>query len=164
MLLICVMQPLLRPGVFSQNGTSFMHKGLCLLLLAAGLAASAGAASAADEKPIRLELNKLEARDGACRTHFVIHNPGERTFSSFKVDLVFFDKQEIVAQRISLDLAPLRPRKTNVLLFDIPDIDCKALSKILVNDVTKCRDGTGDRSDCVALVEPRSRASVRLIK
>ena len=72
-------------------------------------------------KSISLELNKLEQEGGSCRAYLVIANPGTDAFSAFTLDFVVFDNSGTIARRLAIELAPMRPAKTIVKVFDIPD-------------------------------------------
>jgi hypothetical protein len=99
---------------------------------------------------IGIELNRLEDQGSSCRAYLVIANPGEVAFSSFKLDLVIFDRSGTIVRRLAVDLAPLRSGKTSAKVFDIVDTGCAAIGSVLVNDVLDCRDATnGNVPDCV---------------
>ncbi len=141
-----------------------MRRRLVPFITAAFMLPAVAAAQAPNAKPVRIELNKLEPGEGKCRTHLVITNKGKEAYSSFKVDLVFFDKKGVVTQRIAIDLAPLRAEKTSVIYFDVPEVDCAGLSKVLLNDVTACSVGTDAQQNCVTRVETTSRSGAQFIK
>lgn len=113
---------------------------------------------------IGIELNRLEEQGSNCRAYLVITNPGELAFSGFKLDLVIFDRSGTIARRLAVDLAPLRPAKTTVKVFDLVDTACPAIGSILVNDVLDCRDASGMVADCVQRLSPSSKLSVPLSK
>jgi hypothetical protein len=115
-------------------------------------------------KSIGLELNKLEQQGGNCRAYLVIANPGTNAFSGFTLDLVVFDRGGTISRRLAVELAPLRPAKTMVKVFDIPQTVCGAIGSILVNDVIHCRDASGDVAGCVERVATSSKISVALSK
>jgi len=115
-------------------------------------------------KSISLELNKLEEEDGSCRVYLVIANPGTDAFSAFTLDLVVFDTSGTIARRLAIELAPIRPAKTIVKVFDIPQTACSAVGSILVNNVMHCRDSSGDVADCVDRVSTSSKLPVTLSK
>ena len=114
-------------------------------LLAAPVAAAAG--------PISIELNRLEPRDNACRVSLVVSNPGDKVYDSLKLDLVFFDKDGVIARRLAVEAGPIRADKTTVKLFDADNTPCDGVGRVLLNDVTAC----GDEQDCLALVSTSSR-------
>ena len=119
-------------------------------------------ASAADA--IHIELNKFEPREEACRAYLVFKNGAGSTFTEFKLDLVMFDPDGIIARRLALDAAPLRADKTSVKLFDIEGLACAGIARILINDVLDCRDAGGEHADCIDLVTSASRNDVPLVK
>jgi hypothetical protein len=130
-------------------------------LITAGLAA--GAANAASQ-PIGIELNRVDEQGPSCRASFVIANPGPETFSSFKLDLVVFDKGGTITRRLAADVAPLRADKTSVKIFDIPDTGCGGIGSILVNDVLDCRAADKAVADCVGRLSVTSKLPIKLLK
>lgn len=132
---------------------------LCAALLASGLFRPAAAADA-----LALELNKLEPQGDACRAYLVLDNATASAFQALKLDLVLFGPDGVIARRLALDTAPLRAGKTTVKLFDIAGLACADIQRILVNDVLDCRDGHGERTDCIDTLRVSSRAGVELVK
>lgn len=123
-----------------------------------------GLLRAEPQKPIGIELNRLEPQDGSCRAYLVIANPGPAAFSSFTLDLVVFDRSGTIARRIAVELAPVHPAKTMVKVFDIPQTACPAIGSILVNDVIHCRDASGDLTGCVDRIATSSKLPIALSK
>lgn len=139
-----------------------MRDALCAAMAWAMLG-WAGTASA-DEPGLRVELNRLEAVDGACRVYLVLNNATADSFDAFKLDLVLFDTDGVIARRLAVETAPLRPRKTSVKLFDLDALPCDRVGTMLLNDVLACNTASGPMADCVARVETASRASAQLVK
>jgi hypothetical protein len=123
-------------------------------------------APAGGEPPstIGVELNRLEDQGGKCRAYLVITNPGATEYSGFALDLVIFDSGGTIAHRLAVDVAPVRPAKTMVKVFDIPETACGAIGSILVNDVIHCRDASGDVAGCVDRLSTSSKLAVSLLK
>ncbi len=115
-------------------------------------------------KSIGLELNKLEQQGANCRAYLVIANPGTDAFSGFTLDLVVFDRGGTISRRLAVELAPLRPAKIMVKVFDIPQTACSGIGSILVNDVLHCRDAKGDVAGCVDRLTTSSKLPVALSK
>jgi hypothetical protein len=113
---------------------------------------------------IGVELNRLEDQGGNCRAYLVITNPGSAEFSGFALDLVVFDRGGTIMRRLAVDVAPLRPTKTSVKVFDISETACGAIGSILVNDVIHCRDKSGDVAGCVERLSTSSKLAVSLLK
>ena len=128
-------------------------------MLAAMLAAPA---TAQDAAKFPLELNRLEQDGDICRVYLLVKNPEASAIRDFKLDLVFFDKEEIIRNRLYVELGPLPGAKTAVRLFDIPQSNCAALGSILVNDVVSCADESGAELQCLNRLELNSRTDAEL--
>ena len=115
-------------------------------------------------KSIGLEINRLEEAGTGCRVYLVIANPGPAAFSGFTLDLVLFDRGGTIMRRLAVDIAPVRPEKTMVKVFDIAQTLCSAIGSILVNDVLHCRDASGEVAGCVDRVTTSSKLPVHLSK
>ena len=113
---------------------------------------------------VMIELNKLEANNLACRAFLVIENQTERAFDQLKIDVVMFDTDGIVARRLAVQVAPLSAGKTSLKVFDIKELPCDRIGRMLLNDVVACSDATGVLENCTALVVPSTRATVAFIK
>lgn len=134
-------------------------------VLAASLAAAvATSAAAADGSSVKVELNKLEDTQGGCRVYLVLDNRAEAPFEEFRLDLVLFGPDSVIARRLAIDVGPLRPKKTTVKLFDVSGLACARVGSILVNDVPACRSGQDARNDCIDLVEVATRGTVTMMK
>jgi len=137
--------------------------GLTLLLSGVFLARAATEAAEAPAT-IGVELNRLEDQAGSCRAYVVVRNPGTADFSGFALDLAVFDRGGTIMRRLAIDVAPVRPAKTSVKVFDIPETACSAIGSILVNDVIHCRDASGDVTGCVDRLSTSSKLAVSLMK
>lgn len=129
-----------------------------LLLLAAGMAARAQTAE------IGIELNKAETTEGVCRIYLVVANRTPDGYDGFTVELVSFDGDGVIGQRLAVELAPLRAGRTAVKLFDLPNTGCEAVRRLLINDVTTCTVAGASRGDCFERVRPSTRAGVELFQ
>jgi hypothetical protein len=138
---------------------SILH--LALLPAIAALVAGAAPASA-QAPPLVVDLNRLEDRDGACRLHFVFTNPADRVFERLTLDLVLFDADGVIAERVALEAAPLLADKTMVKQFDIAGRPCADIGRVLINDVTACADRSGPADGCLGLIEPRATGGAEL--
>lgn len=135
--------------------------GMAVTMLAAAVAAAP--ASAADGK-IGIELNKVEDQSGGCRLYFVLDNATPSAFELYKLDLVMFGADGVIARRLAVEVGPLRPAKTSVKLFDIPTLPCAGIGTVLVNDVLVCKAGADERPNCIDLITVASRAKISLTK
>ncbi len=116
---------------------------------ATGQSQSAQSGSDAMADGVHIELNKLEQQGDACRAYLLFENDRGDEYSVYRLDLVLFDKQGRIDRRIAVDASPLRAGKSVVKLFDLSGLQCDGISKILLNDIAPCEDGSGAREDCV---------------
>ena len=139
------------------------HRNLmqALLLLAFGIFAGIGSA-----QEIKLELNKLEPQPetNACRVYLVFDNSAGPAIEALQLDLILFDRDGVIARRLAVDTAPLRASKTTVKLFDIPDLACTDIRRVLINEVLECRDADGAHADCIERLTLSTRAETQLVK
>lgn len=129
-----------------------------LLAMAVGLTTPLFAADPGAGK-VAVELNKLETNGDGCQPYLVFANKTDIDFDSLKLDLVMFDDDGIIARRVAVEGAPLSSGKMVVKAFDIPNLACDRIGRVLLNGLTKCADLAGDRSGCLALIETGSRAA-----
>jgi len=116
------------------------------------------------DSSISLELNKLEPSDKGCRAYVVVSNPSSTAYDAFKLDLVMFQTDGVIGRRFALDLAPLRPSKRAVKLFELDDTKCTDIGSFLINDVLECRSDAGVVDDCLARMKVNSLTKVEISK
>lgn len=120
--------------------------------------------NAQDTPTVSLELNKLEKSEKGCRAYVVVSNPTQTSYDAYKLDLVLFQTDGIIGRRFALDLAPVRPDKSTVKLFDLDGTDCENIGKFLVNDVMECRADGAPAQDCLARLKVKSLTKVEISK
>lgn len=154
-----------QPHDMAHLKTRAARAGVALLgALMLGAATAPGSARAAPEDGIRVELNKLEDVDGACRAYMVFANRTDRAFDAFKLDLVMFDPEGVIAERLALAAGPLPAGKTRVKLFDIQGRACADIDRILLNAVMACKTPDGASPDCAGLTRTASKADAAFFK
>ena len=120
-------------------------------------------AALAEEAGVGIELNKLEQLDGACRAFLVIENGMGADFETLALDLVVFDSDGVIAERLAVDLAPLAAGKTLVKAFDIAGLACADAGRFLMNGMLECRSPGGGGDACAGPVVPRGRGDLEFI-
>lgn len=120
--------------------------------------------AAETEQDVSLELNKLEPSEKGCRAYVVVSNSGETGYDAYKLDLVMFQTDGVIGRRFALDLAPLRPAKRTVKLFDLNDTQCDKIGSFLVNDVLECHAESGPVDNCLARLKVSTLGKVELSK
>jgi len=131
---------------------------------ALGLAVAApGFAAGPAAGRIALELNKLEPAGPACRAYLSLRSGLDARLESLTLDLVLFDAEGVVLRRVAVEAGPLRAGKSAVRAFDVAELDCAALGRVLLNGVLACRGAEGAREGCLELIDVSSRAAAPLI-
>ncbi len=118
----------------------------------------------AGDTSVSLELNKLEPSDKGCRAYVVVSNTSSTTYDAYKLDLVMFQSDGVIGRRFALDLAPLRPSKRTVKLFELDNTSCDNIGSFLVNDVLECRAASGPVTDCLAGLKVSALTKVGITK
>lgn len=140
------------------SGRDLAIAGAAMLILLALM----GQIRAADDS-LSVQLNKLEPQGSGCRAYIVVNNKSSTTYQALKLDLILFQPDGIIGRRFAFDLAPLKPNKQSVKLFDI-DTPCDQIGSFLVNDVLDCKADSGPLDDCLSSIAVSSLTKVQLTK
>jgi len=127
------------------------------VLVAALCATPSWAQDSAPAPSLALELNALTSSETGCRVSFLATNKlgTELTRSAFEIAL--FGAGGGIERLVSLDFKAMPEGKTRVLQFDIGELGCDKVSRVLINDVVAC-EGTGlDPRICLAGLSTVSR-------
>ena len=130
----------------------------------ASIALTVALTTAAQAQALRIELNRLDPSGAGCSVYFLLQNETARSFEELSLDLVMFDADGVVASRMAIEFAPLPADKTALRVFDVPDLACSEMSRILLNDAVGCRDARGVEGGCLEATQTSSRADVGFIK
>lgn len=133
------------------------RKRLSLLLLAALVASSP---LRAQEAPaFSVEINRLDTAGPDCRVTLVEKNGTTSAVASLKLDLAVFDKDGIVVKRVGVDAGPLKAGRSVVKTFDLKELPCDGVGRLLLNGVIACEAGGLSADACFDMIEPRTRAA-----
>ena len=130
----------------------------------AGWAFLAPTAASAADGSVSLELNKLEPQETGCRAYMLLQNGTQSNFEELRLDIAIFDTNGIVSKRLAVEAAPLPVDKTSLKLFTMTGVACEDVGRMLLNNVLSCVDQSGERGDCVPLLEVSTRTSAAFIK
>jgi hypothetical protein len=131
-----------------------------LLAALAALATGSGAPpEAAEAGKITVEFNDLQQSEAGCRAVFVLNNGLDKPLDKVTLRVVAFDAENHAKLFLSLDVGALPIGKTRVLRFDLgPDLACKDVSRIVLDDVTSCEGAEMAPPACLAVIALSSRA------
>lgn len=110
---------------------------------------------------LRIELNRLEPREGgACRVWLVLNNGAAEALDPVRLDLVLFGRDGVVARRLAVEVGPLPPGRTQARIFDIGGQSCDGIGQVLLNDLLAC-GGTeaAARNACMDRIALASRVA-----
>lgn len=125
-----------------------MTRSLTALVLVALLTLPA---AAQDSPPsLALELNALQPSDGGCRVTFLASNGLAAPIDKATFEIALFGTSGVIDRLVSLDFKGLAKGKTKVLQFELAGLQCDAVSRVLVNDVTACEGEGLAAGDCLA--------------
>ncbi len=147
------------PNPLDRNNYTFKSFGYVVAALFTVLPLTAAA-----DAGLRIELNKLEQVDEACRAYLLFENGTENAFRSLKLDLVMFGQDGVITKRLAVEGGPLAKGKTSVKLFEISGLSCDSIARVLLNDVIDCQDVNGDIDDCVGAIATSSKNEVDFFK
>jgi hypothetical protein len=130
--------------------------------IAAGLAMTAsGVAHAQDTAPaasLDIELNALVPSQKGCMMTFVALNQLPAAINKISFELAFFNDKNAVDRITVLDFRDLPQGKKRVRQFDMPNVKCESVTRILINDTPVC-DGPA-AGECMKGLVTRSQISV----
>lgn len=121
-------------------------------------------AAQAQPEPLAVELNRVASAGEACRLDFVVTNRSATRFDKLQADLVLFDKEGVIATRLTVDLGPMQAEKTQVKSFPIGSVDCANLGRVLLNEMVECTPPPGESFDCTRAVSISHRGPVPFVR
>jgi hypothetical protein len=107
---------------------------------------------------IALDLNRLDAVDGACRLTFVADN-ALAPLSALVLETVIFDRAGKVAALTLFDFGALPAERRRVRQFDVAGITCADVAQVLVNGVASCAGEGLDAVTCAAALAATGSAA-----
>ncbi|KQV10756.1 hypothetical protein ASC97_15705 [Rhizobium sp. Root1203] len=132
-------------------------------LLAGAFVAIAGftQAFAQDTTPassLDVELNGLAPSQKGCMMTFVALNKLATPINKISFELAFFNDKNAVDRITVLDFRDLPQGKKRVRQFDMPNVTCDSVTRVLINDTPVC-DGPA-AGECMKGLVTRSQVSV----
>ncbi|MGR3795330.1 hypothetical protein [Vannielia litorea] len=136
-------------------------KTLSTTLLASAMAVGTAIPAFAQAGNFGLELNAARDVGEGCRLTYVATNNTGEGLDKASYEVAVFDQDGVVSRLLILEFGQLQADKTKVVQFDLADMPCSNISRLLVNSVSECV-GTGDAApDCMAGLTTSSRAEIQ---
>ncbi len=112
------------------------------------LASCAAGAVWAQAGNIELELNTAAEVNGGCRLTYVATNSTPLSLDQTTYEVAVYDTDAFVKLLLELEFGGLPSGKTRVLQFDVPEMGCGTISRILVNKSVECNSPEGAQTVC----------------
>ncbi|SFZ86210.1 hypothetical protein SAMN02983003_3385 [Devosia enhydra] len=138
--------------------TALLALALCVLLVGSGFAVAQEASAPAPA--LSLELNALQPVEDGCRVTFLATNGLGHPLDRAAVEMAFFGASGAIDRIVTLDFRALAEGKTKVLQFQLARLDCAAVSRVLVNDITACEGEGLAPTACLAGLAPSARPDI----
>lgn len=122
------------------------------------------AQESAEEGAISIELNTLRQSERGCLLTFVAENGLGSDLEGAAYEVVLFDADGLVERLTVLDFQDLPDGRTRVRQFNIADTECDGLSRILVNDQSRCEGTDIAPETCVDRLSVASQSDVELAR
>lgn len=126
----------------------------------AAVAAPASPAAAAPAGGgVTLELNKLSQVENACHAYVIVENATAEPLQDLTVDVYLFDRAGVILRGVALQFTDVRAGRPTVVPFELPDLPCGEISRVLLNKVLNCTKPDGSPVDgCADRLTVRTKA------
>jgi len=131
---------------------------LTIALLTAALCATP--AMAQETPSLALELNALTPSETGCRVTFLATNKLGTALTKSGFEIALFGDGGGIERLVSLDFKAMPEGKTRVLQFDIGELGCDKVSRVLINDVVACEGDGLDPKVCLDALATSTRLEV----
>lgn len=89
-----------------------------------------------------LELNAIQPTEKGCKVTFLATNKLGAPLDRAAIETALFDADGAIDRIVNLDFKGLTQGKTKVLQFELADLPCDGIGRVLINTVSAC-EGTG---------------------
>ena len=107
-------------------------------------------AEASNAMTLSIELNALQDVDRGCRASFLVKNDLSTPTEELGLELAVFGAGGGLERLVLLRFGALPEAKSRVRQFDLEDLRCGDVSRVLVNDVVSCSGGALTPASCLA--------------
>lgn len=118
------------------------------------------AQTAAPSPALTLELNGAQTSDKGCRLTFVVNNGLGAELTKAAYEIALFNEAGVVDRLTVLDFKELPAGKTKVTRFDLADVDCAGISRILVNHATECAGEGVEPTACLRKLKTTAKSDI----
>jgi len=125
------------------------------------LAATMAVPAFAQTGNFSLELNGARDVDDGCRLTYVATNNTGEGLERASYEVAVFDQDGVVSRLLILEFGTLQADKTKVVQFDLAEMACSDISRLLVNSVSECVGSGAEQPNCMEGLVTSSRAEIQ---
>ena len=104
-----------------------------------------------------LELNAAVEVGEGCQLTFVASNNTGVALTKASYEVAVFDSEGLVSSLFVFEFGELPMNKTRVVLFELPELKCEKVSRMLVNRQDECESADGPQDICMKALNTSSR-------
>ena len=134
-----------------------------ILTLVLGLAVAATSARAEEPGKLLVDLNALEQVGQSCRLVFVASNRTGAALDELSLETVLFNTAGTVDRFALFGFQSLPMGKTRVRQFDLPDIRCGDIGRVLINGAASCKGQALKGTECMDQLELKSSSGTEIV-
>jgi hypothetical protein len=116
------------------------------------------AQDAATAAKLDVELNGFAPSQKGCMMTFVALNTLPEAITKVSFELAFFNDKNAVDKITVLDFRDLPQGKKRVRQFDMPNVKCESVTRVLINDTPACEGPA--KGECMKGLVTRSQVSI----
>lgn len=132
------------------------------IILGLAIVASPVRSETGAQARLSLDLNAVEQIDQACRLVFVATNTTGKSIEEMTLETVLFDPGGKVSRFTLFDFKALPEGKTRVRQFDLPDTQCGAVARILINGAASCKGEGLTGTECIDHLDVKSSTKTEI--
>ncbi|MEP4039275.1 MULTISPECIES: hypothetical protein [unclassified Pseudophaeobacter] len=116
-----------------------------------------------DPSSLFLELNEVQDAGTACRLTFLVRNETGQTIDQSIFETVVFDSSGSVVSLSLFDFRDLPADRPRVRQFELPNMACGTVGKVLINGANSCLIEGVESEICDKYLSLSSRQAVELL-
>ncbi|MEO8686114.1 MAG: hypothetical protein ABI414_14900 [Devosia sp.] len=107
-----------------------------------------------------LELNALKSTEAGCRVTFLATNNLGAPLDRAAIETALFDADGAIDRIVTLDFKGLTAGKTKVLQFELADLPCDGINRVLINDISACEGAGLAPTTCLDNLKTTTKPSI----
>lgn len=122
----------------------------------------ASPAEEASQAGLSVELNSLQQVDAACRVVFMVENRLGGDLKGVSFETVLINRAGVVDRLTVFDFKALPKGRVRVRQFKLPDTQCGAIGRVLINGAATCQGDGIVEGACINELSVSSKTDVEI--